>query len=651
MAKSRGTDGSLLSSLPWTLASLLVALLPHIQYLPVWITVIFFACCIWRLSIEKRRAAVPSTWLRAALALFCFLGVLATYETISGVGPGSALLAVMASLKLLETRKRRDQFVLLFIAIFLVMSSLLREQFLWSLPYTLAALVFIMSAWLRMSGDPKESVASSFRTGGRLIAYALPIALVMWFFFPRISSPFWAVPVDTSAGTSGLSDTMSPGDLSSLSMSSEVAFRVRFEGPPPAPRDRYWRAMVLHSFSGRTWSGPGAPVSSARDLDVQVFGNPVRYEITLEATRQQWVPMLEMAREWDLPNAHMGRAFQVGRVYPIDQRISYAAESYPDYVAQPNLNRYSLSWYLGLPNGSNPRTLQLATQLRAKAGSPQALIDAVLTMFNTQAFYYTLKPPALGSNPVDRFLFDTRQGFCEHYASAFAVLMRAAGIPARVVLGYQGGEINSMGEYMIVRQSDAHAWTEVWLEGRGWVRVDPTAAVAPERIEVGFTDSLFSGMGMDWGRAVPSKVLHQLRLSWDALNAGWNDWVLGYGPEKQNDLMRYLGMEKPGWSKMMLALIGLVVALTLLVSLLLMWRYGPPKRDKAALLYEQFVKNTGLELRTGEAPIEFAERVNAQDINDRWLASRVTDAYLATRYGNQPAAMQELERLVRDQRV
>ncbi len=227
---------------------------PHLPYLPIWVTAAFFGCSAWRYLIERRRRALPSVWLRAPLALACFLGVYATYSTISGVGPGSALLAVMASLKLLETRQRRDQFVLLFISIFLVMSSLLREQYLWSLPYLLIGVLIIMTAWLRMSATPGESARQSFATGGRLLLYAAPVAVAMWIFFPRIAVPFWAVPMDTGTGTSGISDSMSPGEISSLSMSNAVAFRVRFDGTVPAPRDLYWRGLVLTVFNGRTWT-------------------------------------------------------------------------------------------------------------------------------------------------------------------------------------------------------------------------------------------------------------------------------------------------------------------------------------------------------------------------------------------------------------
>ena len=640
------TDGRLASSLPWTVASLALALAPHVPYLPFWVTGAFFGCAAWRMLIEQRRQTLPPAWIRAALALLCFLGVLATYETISGVGPGSALLAVMASLKLLETRERRDQFVLLFIAIFLVMSALLREQFIWSLPYLLAALVFIMTAWLRMSADNAEPVRRSFATGARLVGLALPLAAAMWILFPRISSPFWAVPIDTSSGITGLDDTMSPGDISSLSQSDEVAFRVRFLGDTPPPRSRYWRMLVLHRFNGRSWSGRDPAIGKAADEQIEFFGPPLRYQITMEPTNRQWIPALEMPARWDLARTFMQPNQALARMVPVDQRLAFEAESHTGFRVQPDLKGLIRDWYLELPTGSNPRSATLAATMRAAAAGPRDYVDAVLRMFNEQQFHYSLQPPALGSNPVDGFLFRTREGFCEHYASAFAFLMRAAGIPARVVLGYQGGEINPLGEYMIVRQSDAHAWTEVWLEGAGWQRIDPTAAVAPERIDLGLTDSAFEGAGYAWGLSAPSRMLHRLRLSLDALSAAWNDRVLGYGPERQKRLLGKLGLEDPGWRKMLLALVAAVVLLTIAISTVLMWRYRPPPRDRARTLYDRFARRSGVERRTGETPGAFAERAAAAGRLDTATVREVTEAYLACRYGGEPAALARLERLV-----
>lgn len=646
MAKPRGTDGSLLASLPWTLAALTLAILPHVQFLPIWITAAFIACSAWRYMIEKRRMLLPPTWIRAVLALACFLGVLFAYSSVSGVGPGSALLAIMAALKLIETRKRRDQFVLLFISIFLVMSSLLREQYLWSLPYLMVAVLFIMTAWLRMSASRTESAAHSFRTSGRLVLYALPLALAMWVFFPRLATPFWSVPIDTSAGTSGLSDTMSPGDISSLSLSDELAFRVTFDGAVPEPKDRYWRGLVLHNFNGRSWTGREHAADRSALGKIRISGDPVAYTITMEPTRQHWVFALEIPYNWSLGRTiTMGSQHQLARIQPIDQRIVYDAVSYTEYQTNVDAADIIPRRSLHLPEGFNPRTRELATAMYAAAGSKRAYIEAVMQKFHTEDYYYTLEPPALGNNPVDAFLFDTQQGFCEHYASAFAVMMRSVGIPARIVLGYQGGEMNPMSDQLIVRQSDAHAWTEVWIEDFGWYRVDPTSAVAPERIDAGMSGSMLNGAAAAWGLSAPSAFLHNLGLSWDAINAKWNDLVLGYGPEKQNELMRWLGMENPDWRKMMLTMLGLVIGLVILISLLLALRYRAPRPDRASVLYRTFVKKSGIPVLVGESPASFAARARSVSELDDHSIDAVTMAYLAARYGAPDS--QSLQRLQR----
>ncbi|MCB1843849.1 MAG: DUF3488 domain-containing transglutaminase family protein, partial [Halioglobus sp.] len=492
MRRRSGTDGSLLASLPWTLLALAFALLPHVPFLPVWITVAFVVCAGGRWLIETRRWRLPPAWMRILLSLACFIGVLASYESVSGVGPGSALLAIMAALKLMETRQRRDQFVLLFISIFLIMASLLREQYLWSLLYLFVALLITMTAWLQMAAREDNRLRDSLHTSARLMLYSAPLMLAMWVFFPRIATPFWAVPIDTSAATTGLSDTMSPGDISSLSQSNALAFRVQFADTVPPTRDLYWRGLVLYRFNGRSWSGLEATPDWKAQERIEYTGDPLAYTVTMEPTGQQWVFALDIPYEVSLERSFMGPQQQLARPQPIDRRTVYTAVSYPRYRIDGDGGRIP-GWYLRLPERGNPRTIELARSLRAEAGNDQLFIDRVLQRFHEQEYFYTLQPPALGRNAIDEFLFDTRRGFCEHYASAFAVMMRAAGIPSRIVLGYQGGEWNPLGKHLIVRQSDAHAWTEVWLPNRGWLRVDPTAAVAPERIESGMSGAMIDG--------------------------------------------------------------------------------------------------------------------------------------------------------------
>ena len=634
MSRREGTDGSLLQSLPWTLAAMAFAILPHLQFLPIWASSAFFACAAWRWQTERKRWRLPPAWLRIVLSLMFFIGVMVSYNTISGVGPGSALLTVMAALKLLETKRRRDQFVLLFISIFLIMSCLLREQFLWSLPYLISGVALTMTAWLRMSMGSNIRVLESFGTGFRLIAYAAPLTIAMWIFFPRIATPFWAVPIDTSTAASGLSENMSPGDISSLSLSNAVAFRVKFDGAVPEPQERYWRGLVLYDFNGRSWTGDNEPrPSSGAEREIEYFGNPLHYQVTMEPTRQRWVFALDIPREWDLDLTHMGHQQQLTRVHPIDQRVAYNVVSHPDFRLNGNPSSWRWNSYYKLPENSNGQTRALAREMRGAAVDDESFIRNVLDMFNKEEFYYTLEPPPLGSNPVDRFLFDTRQGFCEHYASAFAVMMRAAGIPARVILGYQGGEINPMGDYMIVRQADAHAWTEVWLPNRGWYRIDPTAAVAPERIESGRSGAMFDGIASTWGLSAPSQLIYQLTLTWDVINAKWNAWILGYGPQNQNRFMQWLGMDDPDWQKMMLTLVAIVVVLLGVVSLLLLLRYRPPPKDAAAILYRKFTQKAGLQPSRGETPLSYASRLGRERGVLAADAESITACYLAARYG------------------
>jgi transglutaminase-like putative cysteine protease len=411
-------------------------------------------------------------------------------------------------------------------------------------------------------------------------------------------------------------------------LSNEVAFRVVFDADIPPRQQLYWRGLVLHRFNGRSWTGNAISGVFRANRSVEYIGSPVGYQITMEPTSQQWVYALDVAYEWSIDKTGMGRQQQLTRDEPIDQRMSFHAVSYPQYRIDSAREARADDYFLQLPKGRNNRTSLLAKEMRAAAGNDELYIDNVMRMFNETEFYYTLEPPALGSSPVDQFLFETRQGFCEHYASAFAVMMRAAGIPSRIVLGYQGGELNPLGQYMIIRQSDAHAWTEVWLNGRGWMRVDPTSAVAPERINNGMSGAMWNDIGASWGLSAPSRILHQLTLTWDALNASWNDWILGYGPENQNKFLEWLGMEDPNWRQMILTLLAIVVAMIAIISLILVARYKPPKKDEAAVLYAKFTSLTGLKPATGETPYAYLARIRREKSELGEDAHDITEKYL-----------------------
>ena len=530
------------------------------------------------------------------------------------------------------------------------MSTLLSEHYLWTLPNLITGVLFTMTAWLRMSDSRPMPIGETLRTSGRLIAYSLPLMIAMWIFFPRIATPFWAVPIDTSTASSGLSNEMSPGDVSSLSLSDAVAFRVKFDGEVPPNHKLYWRGLVLQRFNGRTWTGREASVGPRPWNEVEYDGESVAYQVTMEPTRQQWVISLDVPyRGIRSQNIYMSPYHGLIRMQPIDQRLSYQLVSYTDFRLNTQSPGPWGSWYSQLPEGSNPQTVALARDMREQAGSSERYINRVLRMFNTEDFYYTLEPPPLGSNSVDRFLFDTRRGFCEHYASAFAVMMRAAGIPSRIVLGYQGGEINTMSGDLTVRQADAHAWTEVWLPGRGWYRVDPTAAVAPERIEMGRYGAMIDGIGEAWGLNASSQWIYQVQMAWDAMNAKWNEWILAYGPDNQGRFMEWLGMEDPDWRKMMLTLVTIVVVLIAGISALLIIRYRPPPRDRAAQLYRKFTRAAGVEPARGETPYDVAARIVAAKTGLSSEVEDITGLYLDVRYGPpQPASLSRLQSAVQD---
>jgi transglutaminase-like putative cysteine protease len=471
-----------------------------------------------------------------------------------------------------------------------------------------------------------------------MLLKAAPVALVLFLFFPRLAGSFWGAP-SAERALSGLTDEMSPGDISDLTLNDVVAFRVRFNDAPPPPPLRYWRGPVLSEFDGYTWSRGEAQSFFLPPVAYQ--GEPVDYTVTLEPTGQRMLFALDMVQGWTPRLATQTWDYGLRTRNPIHAVIQYEARSYPRYRAGAELSLALRNRNLQLPRGRNPETLALAKRLRASAADESDYVRAVLDMFRAQEFYYTLTPPGLERNSVDDFLFNTRQGFCGHYASAFTMLMRAAGIPARVVGGYQGGDWNPLGGYLIVRQSHAHAWSEVWLPQSGWTRVDPTGAIAPERIERGIEASFPDEELLPGGLMRDSDFFWQVGMAWDNVNALWNDWVVKFDRLRQEELLMELGFDDADWEDFAAALgIGLAAAMALLF-VWLAFEFRPKRRDPAALSYARFVRRLarrGIELPTGEAPRDFAKRVRRlrPDLGTESLA--ITELYLRLRYLPAPVA-------------
>jgi transglutaminase-like putative cysteine protease len=626
--------------LAWTTAGLTAALGPHLLRLEPWVTAFVLGVAAWRLVAEHRDWRLPSTLVRGLVALAATIGVFLSYATIAGLDGGTALLALMSALKLLETKNARDHTVLIFIGLFLCLASFLYAQDVVTAAWVLPTVWLLAAALLRVSlrglgGPPPRP----FRTTGAMLLKAAPLALVLFVFFPRFAGSFWGAPSSERAQT-GLTEEMSPGDISDLTQNDIVAFRVRFKGgEPPPPRERYWRALTLNQFDGYTWRRGDS--QSFYPPVVNHSGSPIEYTVTMEATAQQMLFTLDLVESWTPGLAVQSWDFSLRSRRPINAVLRYDARSYGDYRAGVELSRSLENLSLQLPPGRNPRTLELASRMRAAAGSDATYLQSVLDLFREQEFYYTLTPPGLSRNSVDDFLFNTRRGFCGHFASAFTMMARAAGIPARVVGGYQGGDWNPLGGYLIVRQSHAHAWSEVWLPERGWTRVDPTTAVAPERIERGIDASFAGSEALPGALRRESDFLWQAGMLWDNLNAEWNDWVVQFDRAAQESVLSRLGFDDPDWRAFATAL---AVGLGIAVGILVLWlaiELRPRAMDPAAAAYRRFqnrLARRGIERAASEAPRDFAQRVRRLRPDLALPALAITEAYLRLRYGPMPVA-------------
>jgi transglutaminase-like putative cysteine protease len=633
----------------WTGAIVVGATVPHWASLVPWIPALLAAAVTWRFAVALYSWPMPLRALRMLLAFAAFCGVLFQYRTLNGVEAGSALLVVMVALKFLESHTQRDQLVLIMIAYFLMFASVLTERGPLTAAY-LVLLVWVTTVALLQLGRRGPLLPSrvTVRLAGRLLLHALPVMVLLFVLFPRLPGPLWAIPGSTSSGASGLSDTMSPGDITDLGLSDEVAFRVEFKSRPPRAGDLYWRGPSMTHFNGRTWSMLQGGRRGERVADsIEYRGEPTHYRVMLEPNGRNWAFALEMPADWTGErNLRMGSDYQLGTFFggPSTRRIDYEVTSFIDYSAREPLTEGERNLFRTLPEGSSPRARTLAASWLGDQPSPQQIIDRAMDYLRSQPFQYTLTPPALGAQPVDEFLFETREGFCEHYASALTVLLRAAGLPARVVTGYQGGELNGIGNYYIIRQSDAHAWTEVWLEDRGWIRVDGVAAVAPERVAVGYA-GWSEARDTVAGAVLRNSWLRQAALLWDAANTRWHAWVVGYGPELQRGLLESFGIGNLRRAQRWAVLLGLAVAgtvgLLLALSLYLSWRQRRRAHVDAAARYFAAFARRLTQLRVpprapGEGPQAYAARAAALLPQAAADIATIAALYLRARYEPDP---------------
>jgi len=617
------------------LASAVVALVPHTLRYPLWLTALLALLFAWRFLMLRRGWPMPSRWLRYAMTVLAVVLVYRHHGTIFGRDAGSSLLAIMLALKFLELRRLRDYMLAVFLIYFIIAIGFLYSQDLWLVGYLVAVFVASTATLVRLA-LPGLSARRSLRLALVVLAQALPLLLLMHFMFPRLQGSLWGMPSDAYEGRTGLSEEMSPGSINSLALSDEIAFRAHFPTAVPPNAELYWRAVVLAKTDGKTWTR--GPVRT-RPAPPAPAGPVLSYSLTIEPSNKPWLPALglplrapERARLLTDMTVEMRHPIRERLVAEIDSQLSMGGDD----------DRFAREAALRLPPLS-ARMQELARTLR-KDRDPSQTVQAALGYFREQQFYYTLEPPLLGDDPADEFLFESRRGFCEHYAAAFTLLMRAGGIPARVVTGYQGGEFNGVGSYFVVRQSDAHAWSEVWLESRGWVRVDPTAAVAPERIEYG-ADGLrrLLARGARLGRLLPGalelswmeRLRRDVRQGLDVVQSGWQRWVLGYNASRQQELLKRLGLQDLDAVRL-LGLLCLLVALIFAVYLAVTWPRRP-RPDPALRAYRLFCRRlarVGIERAPQEGPLQFSERCSRQRPDLSAEVEDITRLYIRLRYGS-----------------
>ena len=609
-------------ALVWLIASFALLLVPQWDRLPVWLLVSCAGLAGWRWLAQSGRLKLPGRWLRSGLMLALVAVYIATVQGRFTVETASSFFVLAVGLKWLETRSVRDFYVLFFILVYLAtVNFLFHQEIHWSVINLTGVALLLVGLQVVNAPDIPGAMKSGWRRLGMMLLKTLPIVVLLFVFFPRMA-PLWSVPLVSGAARTGISDTMTPGDISSLAQSSERAFRVTFGGEIPAYRDRYWRGLILDRLEGDTWQ-QGFDRQFRKPGRVSVDGGVGelgwdQYDVLMEPTDQTWAFALENSAAVSdnvKPNGQGLFRFDRPADTPVRYRMALTGE---DGSLQVGNRPDDAQRYLQLPRSGNPRARAFAAELAAEYDTPNAIVQHLLDRFRQQEYFYTLRPPTMPDNGIDALLFDEKRGFCAHYAGAATFVLRAAGIPARVVVGYQGGDFGADEQYLIIRQYDAHAWVEVWLPDQGWVRMDPTAAIAPQRVESGLREAVAeegSFLENEWTsphRYGDMAVLQWASLKLDLMNYHWQRWVVGYQGQSQMNLMSRLpggiGLRELGYITA-----GIIGAGLLLAGLMTAWQYRRVEiRDpfgRIVARWHRLCARAGVPVRHGETPSQLAARL------------------------------------------
>ena len=638
-------------TIPWLLAVAVATAAPHASHQPLWLSLLVGSVLLWRIWLWHTSAPLPARWLLILLVVGSVAGIGWEFRTLFGRDSGVALLVLFMALKPMEMRTRRDSMVVIMLGFFLLLTHYFYSQSIPTGLWLLAAATLLTATLIRVHGGA-QPVSAILRYAALLLVQAIPFMLIAFLLFPRVQGPLWGLPQDAHSGLTGLSDRMSPGSLNNLIQSGAIAFRVQFSDDLPRKSQLYWRGPALVDYDGVTWRArPNYMQTQGKAPAIEAEGKSFSYVTTLEPHNQRWLLALDLPTR--LPaESTLAATFEARTREPVQIRARYTFTSSPDFAVNRQETPAILQQALRLPPQLNPLTRQLAADWQARFKSPEMISSAALLFFRQEKFFYTLQPPLLGQNAVDDFLFTTRRGFCEHYASAYVVLMRAAGVPARVVTGYQGGEINPIDGYLTVRQSNAHAWAEIWLAGKGWIRVDPTAAVAPSRIERGIEAALPDGDPLPALLRIETDWLRDLRNRWEATNNAWNQWVLGYNPQRQREVLSRLGLNEPDWRNMTAALATLCGIALLVVTL---WTlYQRKTATPAQRTWQSFckrLKRLGITRADWEGPLDFAARVARERPELGALTMEAASHFADLHYGaGKPEQLQHLKECMRQLR-
>jgi len=635
---------------------LLITMLPHLYSTPAIISVFIICMLFWFVLHTLAVISLPGKLLRFILVLIAMTLLVMNFGFIFSQKASLTLLCVMVSLKFLEIKNeldRRNIFLLLFLGYFILVTHFLYSQ---DIVLSLFSLVNVIVLTLLLSAFNRKpqnaiSLSENLRLLVRLFFKALPIALVLFLFFPRIPGPLWSLPNDGQTSKTGLSDKMFPGSVSELMESNEVAFRVDFDGPPPAADKLYWRGPVLTETDGFLWSqGPQTALKNSFASVVQEARNPVSYTITLEPHQQKWLFALEMPDNVDgdtIEGFYLSNDLQLLNPYNINQLTQYRVTSMTEFRLN-RVNKKEIQDALLLVGAANPKTRALGQKWRQSHDNDLKIVVTALDYFKNNPFYYTKLPDVMLDNPSDQFLFDKQRGFCEHYASSFVLLMRAANIPARVVTGYQGVEKNDVGDYYIVRQSNAHAWAEVWLSDKGWVRIDPTAVIPASRIEPDIMEAnldrmSFSSLNLPelsqlsaQQKTAIYQFWKQVKQSIDNIKHTWNNWILGYDQSKQNLLLKFMGLTA-NWKNLVFLLIGGIAALLVLFQLIRLYQ-SYQQIDRVYRYYAKFIEKlnrAGLSVKLSDGPESVKRQAIRKLPQQQKIIQDIIDSYIQIRYASQ----------------